>query len=279
VSTDSSPPAAQAEPPQSLAPESLPPESLPPESLPPISLPPRLAQRRRALLVLLAALLGLWTVWATAILPHLTPLEGPLQTVRSVGIRILLWIVPCAIYARSQGLRMTLIPWYFQLPPSAKHWALAIGTTLAAGVAVSFDVARKLGVTPWEVWVLFGQRLTPTLPIPEFFEELVFRGILLSELLCVIPARKPALTAGDPHAPVTDRSRFWLANLAASLVFTGLHWPWWIYSEGFTEAFLLKTGGVFLISLVLGMLFVRSRSLWPAVALHWLNNALSSLAG
>lgn len=238
-----------------------------------------LAARRRALLLLVAALLGLWTIWATAILPRLDPLEGPLQVVRSVGVRIVLWIVPCAIYARSQGLKLTLWPWYFQLPPSPRHWLLALVTTLAAGVAVSLDVARKLSLSPWAVWQLLGQGQTIGVPIAEFFEELVFRGIVLTEFLAILPVRGQ-LGSMAPYvdAPADDRSRFWLANLATSMLFTGLHWPWWIYTEGFGLTFLFKTGGVFLISLVLGMLFVRSRSLWPPVVLHWLNNALSGLA-
>jgi membrane protease YdiL (CAAX protease family) len=271
-----------------------------------------LARRRRALLILLTALLTLWTVWATAILPHLEPLQGGAQTLRSVGVRVLLWIVPCGLYARSQGLRMTLWPWYLQLPPSPRHWLLAALTIAAAGVAVSLDVARKLGLTPLGVWALLAQGETVAVPIPEFFEELVFRGIILTELLIVIPTQpvrsllsvpplkprsslapeslapesRPPQSLPAPSFPLpgsaealdADRKRFWLANLTASLVFTGLHWPWWIFTQGFSPQFFMKTGGVFLISLVLGMLFVRSRSLWPAVALHWLNNCLSALA-
>ncbi|HEX2730788.1 MAG TPA: CPBP family intramembrane glutamic endopeptidase [Polyangiaceae bacterium] len=237
-----------------------------------------LARRRRALLLLIAALLTLWTLWATVVLPSLPPLEGWRQIVRSITVRVALWIVPCSIYARSVGLKMTLLPWYFGLPPTARHWLVSIGTTLAAGIAVSFDVARKLALPPAAVWAML-LHAEPSVPIPEFFEELVFRGILLNELLAVLPSRSLPRNGLDSVMLLpSERSRFWWANLATSLVFMGLHWPWWIYTDGISAVFLMKSGGVFLISLVLGMLFVRSRSLWPCVALHWLNNALSSLA-
>jgi membrane protease YdiL (CAAX protease family) len=234
---------------------------------------PSLADRRRALLILVGVLLSAWTLWATVLLPALPPVEQPLQTLRSIAVRIAFWVLPCLLYARALRLPLTWKPWYFRLPPSPRHYALGLATTLAAGLAVSLDVARKLGVTPWAVWerLLTGETFAP--PIGEFFEEFVFRGILLSEFLVVFGG-----ASGESSPVPSNRARFWLANVAASLVFVGLHWPWWIYTEGFGVLFATRSVGVFLISLVLGMLLIQCRSLWPCVALHWLNNALSGLA-
>ena len=106
------------------------------------------------------------------------------------------------------------------------------------------------------------------------FEEMVFRGVILGELVVL-------LRVGSWRDLVTPegRARFWLANILASLVFTGLHWPWWIYSYGVTSAQLwMNTVGVFALSIVLGLLFVQGRSIWPCVMLHGLNNALTALA-
>jgi membrane protease YdiL (CAAX protease family) len=237
--------------------------------------PPKasLPERRRALLILVGVLLAAWTVWATLLLPALPPIEQPLHTLRSIAVRVVFWLMPCYVYARALHLPLTWRPWYFGLPPSPKHYALALATTLAAGLAVSLDVARKLGLAPIAVWerVLTGNTIGP--PIGEFFEEFVFRGILLGEFLVVFGAA--GITA---NTPPSNRVRFWVANVAASLVFMGLHWPWWIYTDGLGVAFATRSVGVFLISLVLGMLLVQCRSLWPCVALHWLNNALSGLA-
>lgn len=77
----------------------------------------------------------------------------------------------------------------------------------------------------------------------------------------------------------TRIKRAWFANLGASLVFVGMHWPWWIYVEGLSFGIFVKSLPVFLLSLVLGVVFTRGRSLWPCVLLHWLNNSLAGLVG
>jgi membrane protease YdiL (CAAX protease family) len=230
-------------------------------------------RRARALLGLIAGLLCGWTIWATLILPSLPPAEGMAHTIRSVGVRVLLWVVPSGAYLWLRYRRHALFGLRLNLPPQAAHWRVAIAITAAAGFTVSLDVARKLAVPTSEVWLRLLQTYEPSFPTTEVFEELIFRGVVLSELLVLLGA------AAEPRAQdVAMRGRAWLANVTASLVFVGLHWPWWIYTHGVGEWFWMNTAGVFLISLVLGMLFIRTRSLWPCVVLHWLNNALSALA-
>jgi membrane protease YdiL (CAAX protease family) len=135
-------------------------------------------------------------------------------------------------------------------------------------------------------------------------EELVFRGVILAELLNLAVAEQGRVGAATPNAaasagnvvsapeersatplnatpgvPEPERLRlsFWMANLSTSLAFVGLHWPWWIFTEGLSFVVLARSAGVFALSSVLGMLLVRSRSIWPCVFVHWLNNALVSL--
>lgn len=232
--------------------------------------PEQLWQRR--LLALIATLLLLWTVWATLVLPRLGPVEGARYILRGIVVRVLLWVVPSAVYLWRQHEHDRFGRLGLGLPPSARNAWLSLFTIAAAGFAVSLDVARKLSATPLHVWRLLFESISLEPPFAEFFEELVFRGVIFAELLALLQV------SSRLHSGVSGRARFWLANLAASLVFVGLHWPWWIYTEGFGIPFLTKTGGVLLISLVLGMVFVLGRSLWPCVALHWLNNALSALA-
>jgi membrane protease YdiL (CAAX protease family) len=226
--------------------------------------------RKRALLLLIAVLLSLWTAWSTLALPHLPPTEGLTHALQGLLIRLLLWVLPCAVYLWTQHRRFGFERLAL-LPPSATHWAFALGTIAIAGVAISLDVAHRLAVPPSSVWLLLVEGTTVGLPFAEFLEELVFRGVILSELLGIL------ITEHQSKGAPALRSGFWMANLVTSLTFTGLHWPWWIYTEGFGQTFLLRSGGVFLLSMVLGMLFVRTRSIWPCFALHWLNNALSAL--
>jgi membrane protease YdiL (CAAX protease family) len=229
---------------------------------------------KRALLGLIATLLFLWTIWATQVLPLLPPVEGWQFTLRSTAVRVLLWVLPCAIYLWFRRGKRALYGLGFGLPPTRVHWFVAIVIVSLASLAVSIDVARKLAVPLGEVWARFAERVTLSVPTGELFEELVFRGVLLSELLVLFGADE-----ARADSRTRARKRAWLANVAASLVFVGLHWPWWILTLGFGERFLVNTAGVFLISLVLGILFVGSRSVWPCVVLHVVNNTLSSLTG
>jgi uncharacterized protein len=227
-----------------------------------------------ALLALIAALLALWTVWSTQILPQLPRLEGLAHTIQSIGVRLLLWGVPCAVYLWFIRGRDALRGLRLGLPPTRLHWYFALTVILLASFAVSLDVARKLAVSPTEVWIRFFDRIGSGFPTGELLEELAFRSVLLSEMLSLWEAN-----GRERLPPVRSARVAWQANMATSLVFVGLHWPWWIFTLGFGHQFLLNSAGVFLLSLVLGVLFIRSRSVWPSVFLHVINNALSSLAG
>lgn len=231
-------------------------------------------QHQRALLLLVATLLGLWTVWSTQILPLLAPVEGVAYTVRSVGVRLVLWVLPCAVYLWFRYGPRALDRLRLGLPPTRVHWLVALVIVTLASFAVSLDVARKLELPLDQVWLRFLDRLRLEFPTAELFEELVFRSVILSEFLLLWGA-----DGASPQSRASARRRAWQANVAASVVFVGLHWPWWIYTLGVGERFLLNTAGVFLISLVLGILFVGSRSVWPCVLLHIVNNLLSSLTG
>lgn len=206
-------------------------------------------------------------------LPSLPPLQGAAVELRSIAVRLLLWVLPAGVYLWWRYGREALAGLRLGLPPSAGHWLVAIGITALASFAVSLDVARKLSVPPVEVWVRLLETYAFEFPTAPVFEELIFRGVILSELLVLL-----AVPAVIERRDLESRQRAWIANLTASVVFVGLHWPWWIYTMGFGSDFWTNSAGVFLISLILGMLFFRTRSLWPCIVLHWMNNLLSGLA-
>jgi membrane protease YdiL (CAAX protease family) len=227
----------------------------------------------RALLLLIGAMLLFWTIWSTSVLPRLPPTSGLVHLVQSVGVRALLWLLPCGVYlARARG-RDAFAGLGLGIPD---HWSgvgAAFVLACVAAVAVSVDVARKLGIDVAQVWErLFATRAFEGLQTP-LFEELVFRGVIFSELY-----RLSGLSGASGPLPIKDRiQRAWLANVGASLVFVGMHWPWWIFTEGLANL-LVRSLPVFLLSVVLGVVFARGGSLWPCVWLHWINNSLSQLA-
>lgn len=237
-----------------------------------------LNKRSRALLWLIGTLLGLWTVWATLILPRLEPTSGLEYQVRSLGVRLVLWVLPCGVFLWTQYGRNSLRPLQLGFPPTPRHWAWSLGVTAAATCAISLNVARELGTNPGAVWQYLFTHYRFEFPATPLFEELVFRGVVLSALL-EIAVTSVAFRHPGESGPPAQLSRWraaWSANVLATVVFVGAHWPYWIYTEGL-DTLAMKSLPVFLLSLVLGMLFARGRSIWPCVLLHWANNELSAL--
>ncbi len=235
----------------------------------------RTSARSRALLALIGIMFTLWTIWSTSVLPYLAPMVGWRQTVHAASIRLALWVVPSAFYLWKYKGAKAIRELALGLPADWSSGLASMSLVAAAALAVSIDVASKLHVPITEVWkLLFTQGTFEDFQTP-FFEELVFRGVIFAEMLNLSGLSREANLL--PFA--TRVKRAWLANLAASLVFVGMHWPWWIFTEGLGFGVLVRSLPVFLLSLVLGIVFARGRSLWPCVLLHWLNNSLAQLAG
>lgn len=229
--------------------------------------------RAQPLLALIGVLFGAWLLWSTWLLPQLPPRHGVAALAQSVGVRVVCWLLPIGIYLRRFYPSAPLRPMRLGLPKTPHHALSALAISTAAAYFVSLDVARKLGEPVLHVWQSALTNADTQLPVAAFFEELVFRGVVYAELLSLLGVNREI-----GYDELGARGRVWLANLSQSLVFVGLHWPWWILNEGMGASFLHKSGGVFLLSLVLGMVFVRGGSLWPCILLHWVNNLLSSLA-
>jgi len=231
------------------------------------------SEKAHTLLILIVVLLGSWAIWSTLVLPRLSPVEGVPHELRAIAARLLLWVLPAGIYLWQEYRGRALEPLRLNLPPTLRCWLVVALISAGTVFALSLDVAHKLDVSVGEVWRRWATNLAWSFPTAPLFEELVFRGVILAELLVVFGAE----SRGGARSAATGL-RAWGANLAATAVFVGVHWPWWLRSHGLTEPLWANTLGVGLISLVLGLLFIYGRSLWPCIALHWLNNSLSALA-
>ena len=93
--------------------------------------------------------------------------------------------------------------------------------------------------------------------VSPFLEELLFRGLLLHELAALLPR--------------------WGANLLTSLLFAGIHLPFWLSHGGMSGALLTNTAGVFIFSLLAGWLYLDSSSIWPPTVAHIANNCVAAL--
>ena len=170
-----------------------------------------------------------------------------------------------------RGTQRGLPHWadYLQLrqPPPALTTALAVLLMLCSMPLVLFllqinkalplpDAFRAMedntaemlkGLLQMEGLAELVANLTIIALIPAVGEELVFRGVLQQQLMRRI---------ANP----------WIAVAVSAAVFSAVH----LQFEGFLSRWLL--------GMVLGWLFWRSRNLWVPVAAHFFNNALQVLA-
>jgi membrane protease YdiL (CAAX protease family) len=101
--------------------------------------------------------------------------------------------------------------------------------------------------------VLAGTSLSPVV------EELLFRGFVLYKL-----------GEGFP---------FWKANLIQAFLFTAMHWPYWIWTNGLQTQLAVTSVGIFILALFLGWVLKKGNSIWPPVLIHIVNNLLAAFLG
>ena len=174
-------------------------------------------------------------------------------------LKLVVWVLPSAAFA--YWLRGERPAKYLGLSvfPSLRKWLLCLAVTLIFLLAVTlfeYTSGRKsfsgagLSLLP-PVLALLQLVLSPLL------EELLFRGLVMNELMSLLPA--------------------YLANALTSLLFVGAHLPFWLSHGGLTRAMISNAFGVFVFSVVACWLFARTRSIWPPTVAHIANNILSSL--
>lgn len=95
-----------------------------------------------------------------------------------------------------------------------------------------------------------------TVSISPVIEEIFFRGFVLHQL--------------------EIQSNFWKANIIQAFLFTAVHWPFWLWTNGFQIQILTTSVGIFILAIFLGWVLKKSKSVWPPVIVHIVNNLFSS---
>jgi membrane protease YdiL (CAAX protease family) len=208
----------------------------------------------------LALLFVVWTLRATVgyEVDRLLP-EGGARQFYGLVSKILLWIVPAVLYAlaiRSDRPAQSLrLGWPVFAPHGWLPWSLGLGTlVIVAWYVVSRHEASfgLLGVNLVDHGLGVALWAFPVACVEEAF----FRGLILTEL--------------------TERLRFWVANLVSSLLFVAIHWPNWLWTREPATEILWDSLGVFLVGIIAGILTRSTRSVWPAVVWH---TAFTTLVG
>lgn len=173
-------------------------------------------------------------------------------------IRLLVWVVPVFIYLakvdRVRPLR------FLRLKTAGENlFQASLVTALFFSVVIAFEyfvenrtIGRAFDLS-LEEWI----NLVWWLPFACWCEEVLFRGFIQQKLRL--------------------KMNFVGANLLTSVLFVAIHWPGWIMFNGFGASLVTLSAGVFFISLLLGYLLEETRSLWPCVAAHVLNNVIAGL--
>lgn len=174
-------------------------------------------------------------------------------------VKLVLWVLPAAAFA--YWLKSTPPARYMGLfvVPSRRTWLLCLAVTLVfllATLLFELTIGRKffstasLSAMP-PILVLLQLVMSPLL------EELLFRGLVMKELLALLPT--------------------YLATALTSLLFVGAHLPFWLSHGGLTQTMLVNSFGIFVFSVLACWLYAKSASVWPPTLAHIANNILSSL--
>ncbi len=231
---------------------------------------PRHRKRLWPLLVLSVVVYSTWTVWALWI-HRWSVLSGSpgLEKIAGVGARLVSWCVPSLVYlfciwGRHQWAHPLGLGFPLGRRQALRTVLLTVLVTWALFAATAARNSIPLGVQTADFWSVARPRL-----VAPVFEELVFRGVFLSELLDWTHRNSKSLGG--------LRARYWGAQLTCAVFFVLIHWPAWWAHLGYSAA-IERSLPIFAVALVLGFIFAHTRSIWPCIWLHWLNNELSLMA-
>jgi membrane protease YdiL (CAAX protease family) len=203
---------------------------------------------------------ALWTLRATVLIRFDTAIQSPeSRTVYATLVKIILWVVPAMVFARWVRKKNPIDYLGLSVLPKTRTWArsfLAIGLFCALVLAFEILVGQKTISlkNPVATGLTAGIAFHFVSP---WVEEVFFRGLVLNELSAFM---RPALS-----------------NLVASILFVGIHLPYWIWSGTTVQEIARNSIGILVFSLFAGWLYFRSKSIWPSTAAHIANNFLSSL--
>ena len=221
------------------------------------------ANRRLAslhLIVFLVVFFDVWTFRATLFFAVDESIASPTaRAAYSNLLKLILWVLPAAAFGH--WLRSTPPAKYLGLSamPSLRNWLLCLAATFIFLLAVTLFTLTLGGKS----FSAVSLALLPTVlgllqfVISPLLEELLFRGMVMKELMALLPT--------------------YLATLLTSLLFVGIHLPFWLSHGGPTPATLTNAIGVFVFSILACWLYAKSGSIWPPTQAHIANNILSSM--
>lgn len=212
-------------------------------------------------LLFIISLLILWTLRATVLFSIDESIHSDLlRLVYSLVVKVVIWVLPVIGYLwivdKNGPFR------YLKLTTRTDKKGLAyaiIASAIYFSVTVAFDcfVSGKNLTSPSGFSSSEWLRLFLFLSFSPISEEILFRGFILAKL--------------------RERMSFWIANVVTTGLFVLIHWPNWLWRNGFQSWMIYTAGSISILSLLLGWLVKKTQSLWPSIAVHTANNLLAYL--
>lgn len=212
-----------------------------------------------ALVAYLALFFCVWALRATALFFIDRRIQADsAKAVYSNAVKLAVWVVPVFVYLKFYDRRKPLEYLKLTTRPSGGgllYAALAVALFFACVVlAEPFVSGRSLGAVFGSGHALPAIAAAST-TASSLLEEIMFRGFVLRQLW--------------------ERLSFLPANVLTAVLFVLVHWPNWLWTEGFRVGLLATSLSIFVLALLLGYLLKWTNSLWPCVAVHAANNLLS----
>lgn len=210
--------------------------------------------------IFIAAFFALWTIRATWLIDIDQSIKSPeTRTAYSTLVKILLWVLPAVLFGYwVRGLNPIS---YLGLSvlPKIRTWTISL---IAIGLFCILILFFEMFIGHKRLF--FGFQSVAGLPsgiaifvVSPFVEEIFFRGLVMNELSMFM-------------RPV-------FSNLVASILFVGIHLPYWISSAIQPQEIVSTSLGILLFSFFAGWLYSLSRSTWPPTVAHIANNLLSAV--
>lgn len=187
---------------------------------------------------------GFFLIWLLRVLLLSSPVADSLVgDVIGTSIRFVLFLGPAVMVSRYFYHEKFTEAFALHKPRKTGVY-LAIAYTILL-VADAF-VTRNIVFTR-NIWILFN------IPFAPIIEELVFRGFLLTELEKQMDGMQ--------------------AIVVSAIVFTLLHYPGWILLSHMSLIVLvMNSAQVFIFGFILGFIKRQSKSVYPGMVVHIVNN-------
>jgi hypothetical protein len=204
----------------------------------------------RALIVYLILMYGLWIIRIN-LFPYIDE-QAPSDFTRffvSNYLRLLFWIVPLAIILIREVAHW---PRMFGFVPFKIIDAFSISLLVVQLVfALMLDIEFQPAQITDEIWIKVGSIII----IAPFVEEIVFRGYIFPE--------------------ISRFSSYWIGAIFSSMIFAIIHYPIWFYNGYSIQLVAINSLIAFGFGIMACLVVKLTNSIFPAFALHGLNNLIA----